>query len=170
MKVKNEPQHKNSAGELIESTKSSVKPEAKKRKKRHKERKDKKNNKITNSDGLLVAPSSTRDFTSDLIDYLDLWTTRSDGRWKFNKVLQAWALEHCLDVSKIDDETFEQLYPYIMSVVGGARDRVKEKCLSAFTGKAEAQEEKSVEFSEQDVLLKSKCIDRAKRISGALKK
>jgi hypothetical protein len=41
--------------------------------------------------------------------------------WKFNKVLQAWALSNAFDENKIDADLFKQLCPYLESVQGESR-------------------------------------------------
>jgi hypothetical protein len=71
-----------------------------------------------------------RDFSADLLSYLQLWEAHSQGDtssgWKFNKVLQNWALENFSDKKKVSASLFDSLLPYLDSIVGGARDRVIE--------------------------------------------
>jgi hypothetical protein len=59
-----------------------------------------------------------RDFSGDLQEYLSGWEQKATATWKFNKVLQAWALSHAFDSDKIDDDLFLQLCPYLESVQG----------------------------------------------------
>lgn len=68
----------------------------------------------------------TRDFAGDLDDYLELWEEReSEGSsWKFNKILQAWALDNCFNKKKVDSALFKRLIPYLLTVQGGAMDRL----------------------------------------------
>lgn len=67
-----------------------------------------------------------RGFSGDLSEYLALW--RNDkANWKFNKVLQAWALESCFTKDLIDKNLFHDLLPYIGTVIGGARERLIER-------------------------------------------
>lgn len=68
--------------------------------------------------------AASRNFSTDLLMYLSTWASRSIIPWKFNKVLQNWALEHYSDSSKIDGAIFELLIPYLESVQGVARDRL----------------------------------------------
>lgn len=65
----------------------------------------------------------SRDFQTDLSNYVTLWATNK-VEWKFNKILQNYALEHCLDKDKIGKLVFRPLLPYIGSIQGGARDRL----------------------------------------------
>ena len=45
----------------------------------------------------------TRDFTGDLETYLEEFAARESGesKWKFNKILQAWALDNCFYKKKM---------------------------------------------------------------------
>lgn len=71
-----------------------------------------------------------RDFTQDLKTYLCAWKKSRDsegttpGEWKFNKILQTWALDNCFDKKKIDGPLFKELLPYIITIKGGALDRM----------------------------------------------
>jgi hypothetical protein len=65
-----------------------------------------------------------RDHHGDLKNYLELWKNRDNNSgWKFNKVLQTWALSNALDKSVIDKSLFKELCPYLKSISGGAKDR-----------------------------------------------
>jgi hypothetical protein len=68
----------------------------------------------------------TRDFSGDLETYLEEWEQReADGAaWKFNKILQAWALDNCFYKKKVSSGLFKQLIPYLLTVQGGAMDRL----------------------------------------------
>lgn len=59
-----------------------------------------------------------RDFSGDLEEYLQGWEQKAVATWKFNKVLQAWALSNTFDESKIDTDLFDKLCPYLESVQG----------------------------------------------------
>jgi hypothetical protein len=74
----------------------------------------------------------TRDFPGDLEQYVNEWTERNDGNntWKFNKILQAWALDHCFDKKKIDSSLFKVILPYLLTIQGGALDRLVSKAAS----------------------------------------
>lgn len=66
-----------------------------------------------------------RDFTSDLMSYISLWSDRENsGHWKFNKILQTWALDNCFDKQKISVIVFKALMPYLLSIKGSAVDRL----------------------------------------------
>lgn len=69
-----------------------------------------------------------RRFAADLRVYLDMWENRETCHWKFNKTLQSWAVLHCLNVDRIDNDLFDQLCPYIQSIQGGTADRLREAC------------------------------------------
>ncbi|RYH18826.1 DUF2373 domain-containing protein [archaeon] len=86
-----------------------------------------------------------RDFSSDLKDYLKAWKKRdiSDSDWKFNKVLQVWAIAHCLNDKRIDDILLKRLIPYLQSVQGGARDRMIQMLEDAVQGKLQEEEDKT---------------------------
>jgi hypothetical protein len=68
------------------------------------------------------------DFENELRDYLAKWTARQlggdDEGWKFNKVVQTWALDNCFDKKKIDSKLFKSLLPYIRTVKGAALNRL----------------------------------------------
>jgi hypothetical protein len=75
-----------------------------------------------------AAPAKkTRDFSADLQSYLTQWKNDKES-WKFNKVLQTWALIECLDGERISKNLFHDLIPYLCSIQGGARDRLLERC------------------------------------------
>lgn len=71
----------------------------------------------------------TRDFAGDLDDYLEQWEEKdSEGNaWKFNKILQAWALDNCYNKKKVDAALFKRLIPYLLTVQGGAMDRLSSR-------------------------------------------
>eukprot|EP01031_Cornospumella_fuschlensis_P030268 gene30268-36577_t len=83
-----------------------------------------------------------RDFSSDLKDYLKAWKKRESGdsQWKFNKVLQVWAISNCLNDKKIDDPLLKRLIPYLQSVQGGARDRMVQMLEEAMQGKLQEED------------------------------
>ena len=89
------------------------------KKKVHKKRKPKKAKKV----------DKTRDFPGDLEEYLEQWVDRETegSTWKFNKILQAWALDNCFNKKKVSSDLFKQLLPYLLSVQGGALDRLAER-------------------------------------------
>jgi len=73
-----------------------------------------------------------RDYSNELRNYLAEWKNRDvyDNdmvTWKFNKLLQSWALENCFDKKRVDSITFKALLPYIMTIQGAALNRLKVK-------------------------------------------
>lgn len=83
-----------------------------------------------------------RDFSTDLKDYLKAWKKRDSGdsEWKFNKILQVWAITHCLNDKRIDDPLLNRLIPYLQSVQGSARDRMVQMLEDAMQGKLEEED------------------------------
>ena len=67
-----------------------------------------------------------RDFSTDLLNYLSQWSHKEEvaGAWKFNKILQNWALEQCFDEISINADLFTRLLPYLASIQGSALDRL----------------------------------------------
>jgi hemerythrin len=116
-----------------------------------------------------------REFASDLENYLSLWEDSkvNDGTgWKFNKVLQEWALQHCLEKDMISPNLFKKLIPYAQTVHGKARDRLCERLNSELTeesngngGDNSAGETESASETEEMKLEKRK---RAKKLISAL--
>ena len=91
--------------------------------------------KVKKTDGAVVikppkeaAPAKIpRSFSEDLTNYLNSWKSKMNGEandWKFNKVLQSWALDNCTDGKKMDNAVFKELLPYISTVQGSARERL----------------------------------------------
>lgn len=74
-------------------------------------------------------PEKNRDFPTDLEEYLRLWSLRDENgsNWKFNKILQAWALENCFNKEKVNTKLLKILLPYISTVRGGAVDRLNQR-------------------------------------------
>jgi hypothetical protein len=82
--------------------------------------------------------SKSRDFQSDLVEYLSNWERKDSIPWKFNKVLQAWALTNVFEKEKINSAAFKQLCPYLKTVQGGAKTRLLEEA-NQILSKAESQ-------------------------------
>ena len=80
---------------------------------------------------MLKKQPSSEDFGNELRDYLAKWTARqlggNDEGWKYNKVVQTWALDNCFDKKKIDSKLFKSLLPYIRTVKGAALNRLSVK-------------------------------------------
>lgn len=101
---------------------------------------DKQNSENNNEKIDAPKPSKVRDYSNDLKEYLSMWRVREEtGQWKFNKVLQAWALDNCFEKDKIDAALFKELIPYILTVKGAALDRLSELALEIINGKIESE-------------------------------
>ena len=95
---------------------------------------------IPKSEKLLPPPQkapkrSDRNYSDELGNYLHAWTKREEGSgWKFNKVLQNWAIDNVFEGNKIvPKEVFLQLLPYFASIQGAARNRLTEICNAAIS-------------------------------------
>jgi hypothetical protein len=63
-----------------------------------------------------------------LKEYLSEWKIRQQDEshpWKFNKVLQEWAIQNCTDPSKLHNKVFKKLLPYLVTIQGSARTRLE---------------------------------------------
>jgi hypothetical protein len=88
---------------------------------------------------VVEAKSKSRDFSLDLGEYLSTWRTNKT-EWKFNKVLQAWALESCFTKDLVDKNLFHDLLPYIGTVMGFARTRLMERADELIASEVEESE------------------------------
>lgn len=89
-----------------------------------------------------VVVQPRRDFSTDLMGYISSWNYReTSGQWKFNKILQTWALDHCFDKERIDGALFKSLMPYLMSIKGNAADRLLVRAEEIITQSCENDEE-----------------------------
>jgi hypothetical protein len=69
--------------------------------------------------------SNRNKYASKLMGYISSWNYREvAGGWKFNKVLQTWALDNIFDIEKMDIELFDALVPYVVTVKGASVDRL----------------------------------------------
>ena len=83
-----------------------------------------------------------RDFSTDLMGYISSWNYReTSGQWKFNKILQTWALDNCYDKKRIDATLFKSLIPYLLSIKGNAVDRLIVRAEEIITQSCENDEE-----------------------------
>jgi hypothetical protein len=128
-----------------------------------------------------VKRKKNRDFSADFEEYLELWERREEdgSEWKFNKVLQAWALDNCFRKKKIEATLFKSLIPYLLTVQGGAADRLTTRAASILStdkedvinddGDDEVEPEEDAPEDEEtsDVVTKS-MMKRAKRVQKAL--
>jgi hypothetical protein len=84
--------------------------------KTHRKKKIKKKKKVP------AKASKTRDFSTNLLDYLLAWEAahniknevnkNTEDGWKFSKVMQSWALSHCFEASQVPSTTFKLLLEY----------------------------------------------------------
>ena len=78
-----------------------------------------------------VTSKKQRDFSNDLEIYLLDWKSyqesKEDNSWKFNKILQNWSLDNCLDKHKINKKVFKLWLSYLLTIKGGAIDRLQSK-------------------------------------------
>jgi hypothetical protein len=97
----------------------------------------------------------SRDFVGDLETYLEEWSDREQtGTWKFNKILQAWTLDNCFSKKKMPSALFKQAIPYLLTVQGGAMDRLVSRAAAIMsTDKSDIVDdevESTVPATEQD--------------------
>lgn len=86
---------------------------------------------VSTADRVVVNEKKRRTFAGDLKIYLELWKEKERGSgWKFNKILQAWAVQNMLDEDKIDSALFKLLIPYVLTIKGGALTRLTESLLT----------------------------------------
>ncbi len=141
------------AGSVKFNTKKNKRPQsndvngAKKQKVENKQKRPaskKKKEKKPKEDGEKEEPKpvgKVRDFSNDLREYLQMWRTREEnGIWKFNKVLQAWALDNLFEKDKIDQVLFKELIPYVLTVKGAALDRLSKATMDIITQKIKEDE------------------------------
>lgn len=115
-----------------------------------------------------------RDFTGDLMAYLNSWEKKDQAgsQWKFNKVLQAWALTNLTSTEKVPPKLFQKLLPYIRTVQGGARDRLKDhlKQVAANNGDDNEEEQEEEEEEEGSQTAQQREAQRLKRKLQALQR
>eukprot|EP01038_Epipyxis_sp_PR26KG_P014991 gene14991-20166_t len=144
-------------------------------KKKHKKNKEKATeSQITTSDGNNEAVKplkivNSRNFEDDLRNYLSEWNKKIasdknnavESSWKFNKVLQAWSLEHIFDKDKISSDLFKMLIPYVATIRGGALDRLILHMNNLIDGKqvSESDDNDLKNSIDRAVKLKKKLID-----------
>jgi hypothetical protein len=73
----------------------------------------------------------SRNFLQDLDHYLSEWSLRNTNSWKFNKILQSWAIDNCLDKNLIPKNTFLLFVRYADTIRGAARTRLQSIANSA---------------------------------------
>jgi hypothetical protein len=119
---------KNENNDINESIENTLETNTNTNEKKKKEKKEKQNDNNTEE----VIKRNRRDFAADLEEYIKAWTLKSgiiapaddSIKWKFNKVLQSWAIDHCLHESSISSPLFYSCIPYLQSVKGAARIRM----------------------------------------------
>ena len=83
--------------------------------------------------------------------YLDAWTRRDEGGWKFNKTRQTYLLKFWPDRAKIPNDDFKRLLPYLLSLQGPGRQRTLEQA----RGVAEDAEREDREEGEAQAALEA---------------
>ena len=69
-----------------------------------------------------------RDFSKDLTEYIHLWNNVNNGSgWKFNKILQNWAVTNILSPEKINKVLFKSVCPYIATIQGMLHTKMMKK-------------------------------------------
>lgn len=83
-----------------------------------------------------------RDFSTDLLSYISSWNYReTSGQWKFNKILQTWALDNCFEKQRVDAVLFKALIPYLLSIKGSAVDRLLARAEEIITKSCEDEDD-----------------------------
>lgn len=109
----------------------------------------------------------TRDFSGDLEAYLNDWAAfqqDSGHPWKFNKILQEWAIQNCVEKPKVAASLFKLLLPYLATVQGGARQRMEERMRNLIENNG-VEDGVSAEEEEKD---RSRRVERAVKVLRAL--
>lgn len=126
---------------------------------------------------LIDALAKHRDFTTDLDNYIDDWISSVNNQsgsstWKFNKVLQEWALKNWQSKSSVPTTLFKKLLPYFDSIRGSARDRlleIAERLSTTEIAVRQQQQEATDEAQQQQNKLSTKISQsRAKKIIAFL--
>ncbi len=115
-----------------------------------------------------------RDFNGDLVSYLEQWAGKdeADSNWKFSKVLQTWALENCFHKTKIENDTFKILLPYLCTVQGQARDRLLASAsvvIENYCDDTKVEENETQTENVESAIDKNQ-LKRALKVKGALEK
>ena len=103
-------------------------------------------------------------YASKLMGYISSWNYREvAGGWKFNKVLQTWALDNIFDIEKIDIALFDALVPYVVTIKGASVDRLLASAEEIITKDVKDKEtsdevnDKSIEAGEEKKRKWMKC-------------
>ena len=92
-----------------------------------------------------------RDFSTDLLSYISSWNYReTSGQWKFNKILQTWALDNCFEKQRVDAALFKALIPYLLSIKGSAVDRLLARAEEIITKSCEDEDDDEDEDEDED--------------------
>ena len=91
-----------------------------------------------------------------LMGYISSWNYREvAGGWKFNKVLQTWALDNIFDVEKIDAALYGALLPYVITIKGASVDRLLAKAEEIITTSTEDVGDKEADDEVTDRAIES---------------
>jgi len=80
-----------------------------------------------------AAPTPAKDVKihqDELDSYIEEWSKKNVGAsnsWKFNKRVQCFLVDNCLDENVVSSETFDKSVAYLMSIVGNTRERLVEQ-------------------------------------------
>lgn len=114
---------------------------------------------------------------SKLMGYISSWNYREvAGGWKFNKVLQTWALDNIFDVENIDIALFDALVPYVVTMKGASVDRLLASAEEIITEDVEDMEisdkvnDKSIESGEEKTRKWKKCNEEDSTSDSRLKR
>ena len=103
-------------------------------------------------------------YASKLMAYISSWNYREvAGGWKFNKVLQTWAIDNIFDIEKVDIVLFDALVPYVITMKGASVDRLFANAEEIITENVKDKEtsdevnDKSIEAGEEKKRKWMKC-------------
>lgn len=68
---------------------------------------------------------SDRNYSTELLEYIEAWKQRESGSgWKFNKVLQNWAIDNVFDKALVKKVELKPVLSYMATIQGAARERL----------------------------------------------
>ena len=124
-----------------------------------------------------VGSTNRNKYASKLMGYISSWNYREvAGGWKFNKVLQTWAIDNIFDVEKIDIVLFDALVPYVISIKGASVDRLLANAEEIITEDVKDKEtsdkvnDKSIESGEEKTRKRKKCNEEDSTSDSRLKR
>ena len=115
--------------------------------KQRKLKKNSKRKKKAKREAAARAPTrSDRNYVQEMLDYVEAWERREqESGWKFNKVLQNWAIDHVFDRKLIKKDALKPLLRYLKTVQGSARQRIVDRAREIVrTSEAEDADQRAV--------------------------